>query len=216
MTTTDVKKILFDTQDFIPKKIKIIKTHKKSENSKKNNKILDPLLVESIQNDIVNNESLNKINTENLQKEASYESIRLTNLPTHEDDFATKWFYGSQKETVATKIIAEFNVYNQVLEELEQEKIELPTGFQAKKIAYDLKKFILDDFNKNGVLLDTANNLIHRAFYSHCVKRAIDSIRQGEFTTPEGYKTKRPEIADILQTRINELLFEKLLSIKES
>lgn len=194
MTTTD-----------LPKKIVLTKPPKTKKIQKNN----DLPLVNSLSNDIINNSDF-------IQPIAKEASIRLTKLPLHDEDFATKWYYANQSEVVADKIVIEFNIYNQVLEELEQEKIKLPDNFNAKTISRDLKTFILQDLNKNGVLLNTTNNLIHRAFYSHCVKRAIDSIRQGEFTSPDGYKSKRPEIADILQERINELLFEQLVKKKEN
>lgn len=209
----NLDKILFKDPDpnFIPKKINL-KVPIKIEKLKDSVKNLTDSIVKPPSTDILKED---KLKFEDLNKQASFEPIRLTELPRHEEDFATKWFYGSQKEVIAEKIILEFNVYNQVLEELKQDIIKLPEELSGKDIAYDLETFILHDFTKKGVVLNTVNNLIHRAFYSHCVKRAIDSIRQGEFTTPDGYKQKRPDVADALERRINELLFKKLVYNKE-
>ena len=90
-------------------------------------------------------------------------------------------------------------------------KIELPEGFDPSQIAHDLKEFILKDFRNANIIKDTDNNLAHRAFYAHCTKRAIDSIRQGEYRGEDGYLRRYPEIADILEKRVNEILFEKLV-----
>lgn len=144
-------------------------------------------------------------------EQAVKQSIRLTALPTHEDDFAKSWFYGLQKELVADEIILEYNMYLQVLEELKEDTIKLPENFVGKDIAADLITFVLKDFRKRDITPDLKNNLYHRAFYSHCVKRAIDNLRQGEFTDSAGYRKKHPEIADIIERRIDEIYFENIV-----
>ena len=139
--------------------------------------------------------------------------LRIHKLPYHEQDFATKWHYGTQIDKDENTIINEFNVYLQALEELEQGKIILPEGISGPTIAHDLKTYILRDFRTQNLVMDNKNNLAHRAFYAHCAKRAIDSIRHGEFVDQEtGYTRKYPEIADALERRINDILYEKLIN----
>jgi hypothetical protein len=138
-------------------------------------------------------------------------TFRLTKLPQHDRDFATDWFYATQQETVAEDIVNEYNAYLQAFEELEQGKIKLPEGYDGAVIASDIRAYVLHDFRSYKVKQDTDNNLVHRAYYCHCVKRALDSLRQGEYTGPDGYTRKRPEIADMLENRINQILFDKMM-----
>ena len=98
------------------------------------------------------------------------------------------------------------------MDELDEEKITLPESFTGKQLADDLRTFILKDFRAKNLKLNTQNNIAHRAFYAHCTKRAIDSVRQGEFIGEDGYSRKRPEIADILENRINVILFDKMIN----
>lgn len=144
------------------------------------------------------------------EKTQESEGFRLNTLPRHADDFATRWYYSQQDELVAERVKVELNAALQILEELNEEKLELPDGFKGKNIAKDLEKFILADFEKECVLYN-GNNLAHRAFYAHCTKRAIDSIRQGTFIGPEGYERKYPEVADAIEERYNKIVFENLI-----
>lgn len=137
-------------------------------------------------------------------------SIRLVELPEHDMDFAKSWHYSTQNELIPDRVILEYNVYNQVLDELSKDELKLPDNFIGKDLAYDIRTFVLRDFNNNGVVY-SKDNLYHRTFYSHCVRRALDSLRQGVFSDSEGYKNKHPEIADIIERRINELLVENLI-----
>ena len=196
----DLKKIVFE-EDL--SKIKI-----KSKEETQTNEVSQKIDVSPKENDGIQGKE--KVDKEILrQTEASF---RIEKLPVHEEDFATKWWYSNQNEIVAEDVVKEYNTYLQVLEELEEGKIKLPEGFVGKDIVYDLKGYILKDFTKNGVKLDTATNLAHRAFYAHCTKRALDSLRQGIFVGEDGYQKRHPEVADAVERRINEILFEKLVN----
>lgn len=137
--------------------------------------------------------------------------FRLTSLPVPDQDFAMDWFYSTQKETVQADIINEYNTYLQAFDELEQGQIVLPAGYDGKTIANDLKMYVLQDFRKYDVKLSTTDNLAHQTYYSHCVQRAIDNLKQGEYTGLDGYTKKRPEVADAILNRINEILFDKMM-----
>lgn len=140
-------------------------------------------------------------------------SIRLTKLPIHAQDFATSWFYSNQDTIVAANITLEYNAYLQALDELttNSPNIPLPSGIIGKDIAYDIKTSVLNDFRGKDIVFNAQDNLVHRAWWAHCVKRAIDSVKLGVFTDPDGYSNKKPEVADAINRRINEIIFEKTL-----
>jgi len=213
LSTDNLKKIVFNDPypEYNPKKIKIIKKEKP---------VISPKIVEKevvktpepVIDKIEENKIPEKIDIKDLTTlEKTQTSIRLNKLPMHDEDFASSWHYSTQIDKDEAVIVMEYNTYLQILDELAEGKIELPEGFSSKQIASDLKTFILKDFTSKGIKLNTQNSLAHRAFYAHCTKRAIFAIRQGEFLDEQGYSHKRPEIADAIESRVNEILFEKMI-----
>lgn len=149
--------------------------------------------------------------TAEVVKDTGLKGFRITQLPRHEEDFAEKWFYGNISEISPENITAEFNAYLQVLKELKEDKIKLPNNFDGPTLAFDLDTEILKDFREKNISYSPEDNLIHRAWFAHCAKRALDGLRNGRFSDEQGYEKKQPELADIIERRINQIIVEKTL-----
>lgn len=141
----------------------------------------------------------------------AFSGVRIEKLPQHESDFAYSWHYASQNELIPENITIEYNAYLQTLKELKNNEIKLPKDVIGETIAYDLETYILNDFREKSLKYSPEDDLVHRAFFAHCCKRALDSLRQGIFVGDEGYKNKRPEVADAIERRINEIILNKTL-----
>lgn len=129
----------------------------------------------------------------------------------HDADFATAWFYNNASSLVPENVTIEFNAYMQIMSELREGTLKLPEGFDGPTIAHDLETYIMRDFRTANQKYSPDDNLIHRAWFAHCTKRAIDSIKQGEFRGDDGYINKYPQIADILSRRADEIIMQNTL-----
>lgn len=137
--------------------------------------------------------------------------FRISKLPSHPEDFASAWFYGNCSEISPDNITIEFNAYLQTLNELKQNKIVLPNNFDGPTIAYDLDTTIMGEFREKNISYNPEDNLIHRAWFAHCAKRAIAGLRDGLFIGDDGYERKHPEIADVIERRINQVIVDSTL-----
>lgn len=140
-----------------------------------------------------------------------FKGFRIESLPRHEDDFANAWFYNATSSLVPENVTIEYNAYMQVMSELRDSTLKLLDGFDGATICHDLETYIMEDFRKANLKYDPTDNLIHRAWFAHCTKRAIDSLRQGQFRGEDGYVNQYPQIADIIDRRVNEIIMKNTL-----
>lgn len=223
--------------DFIPKKINIVKKNIEKIDSKNNIQKITPQINKTpifeetayIPSGVIN--TVVDVST-NLVKDAvdvvvpgagkiisavapvitnSLTGIRLKNLPEHDEDFATSWYYSSISTLNPDNITIEYNAYLQALDELKSGKIEMPSGVDGPTIGFDLDTHILHDFRTKEISYSPDDNLVHRAWFAHCAKRAIDSLRDGEFIGTGGYIGKYPEIAKNISRRIDQIIVQNTL-----
>ena len=160
-------------------------------------------IVENVVKDVVQNVVEKTVDT--------LKGIRIKELPTHDLDFASSWYYTNFNDVQPENITTEYNAYLQIIKELKENKIKLPRDFDGPTVAYDLDSKILKDFREKNLKYNPDDNLIHRAWFAHCVKRAISNLREGLFVDESGYKEKRPELADVLERRIDQIILENTL-----
>lgn len=99
----------------------------------------------------------------------------------------------------------------QMMTELKDGILKLPEGFDGPTVVHDLQTYIMEDFRTASQKYSPEDNLMHRAWFAHCTKRAIDSLKQGEFRGEDGYINKYPQLADILTRRVNEIIMQNTL-----
>lgn len=141
----------------------------------------------------------------------SLKGFRIKELPKHDMDFASAYYYTNFNDVQPENITIEYNAYLQVIKDLKDGTLKLPENFDGPTIAYDLDSRILKDFRDKNLKYNPEDNLIHRAWYAHCVKRAIGNLREGLFADEKGYKEKRPEVADIIERRVDQIILENTL-----
>lgn len=105
----------------------------------------------------------------------------------------------------------------QTLQELETGELEIPIidgkVIDSKELARDIKVKVIDQFRRKGVDINIGENKYHRAFFAHCTKRILDSLKDGEFVGDDGFVGKKPEIADTIINRVNEIVVQKTLGV---
>lgn len=138
-------------------------------------------------------------------------SFTLEELPSHDLDFATSWYYTNFNDINPDNITLEYNANLQAMKELRDGTLKLPEGFDGKDIAYQLDTHILREFREKQLKYNPDDNLVHRAWFAHCVKRALIDLRDGIYSNPDGEEITEPKIASILERRINEIILENTL-----
>lgn len=138
-------------------------------------------------------------------------NFTLDSLPVHDLDFASSWYYTNYSDLNPDNITLEYNANLQALKELREGTLKLPMGFDGKDIAYQLDTHILKEFREKQLKYNPDDNLVHRAWFAHCVKRALIDLKDGIYSNPNGEEITEPRIASILERRINEIILENTL-----
>lgn len=143
-------------------------------------------------------------------------NLKLEELPVHIDDFVDMWYQGLADAGTKYRITM-YNACLQVLKELETGQLELPEidnqTIDGKELANDIKHKILQQFIQNGVDINIESNLKHRAFFAHCTQRVLENLKNGIFSGTDGFTGQKPEIADIINNRINEIFTQETLGV---
>ena len=142
--------------------------------------------------------------------------LQLNELPAQIDDFASMWYHHLYDAGTSYRI-HEYNAYLEVLKELETGELEIPEidgmTVDGKQLATDIKLKIIKQFRQNGVDINIEGNIYHKAFFAHCAKRYMDSLKSGNFIGSDGFVGQKPEIANIIISRVEEVFAEKTLGV---
>lgn len=143
-------------------------------------------------------------------------NLRVDELPDQIDDFAKVWYHSL--EDAGTKYrINTYNAAIQTLQELEQGKFEFdPVDgmiVDGKQLATEIKKKIITLFRKNCVDINIEGNKYHKAFFGHCTEKVLKNLKNGIFVGSNGFEGQKPEIADIIINRMDEIFTNLTLGV---
>lgn len=143
-------------------------------------------------------------------------NLNITELPVQIDDFAKTWYH-SLADAGTKNRINRFNASIKVLQELENGQLELPQidGMivDGKQLANDIKNKIIKLFVERCVDINIEDNVYHQAFFGHCAERVLENLKFGEFVGTNGFVGQKPEIADIIINRVNEIFTQLTLGV---